>query len=188
MSLIDLARADYWRAVMYLRLKQTLPDFEGEGVEFGGSNGIIQGMLPQVKFEVRRYPAYDITDPNSFEREWDVLIADQILEHVDRPWKAFELIGEHARAAIITVPFMIRIHGSPRDYWRMTPKAIQMMAQPYFNKIDIQSWGTAKASYWHNLYNRTSELFRNVPEEELIAELMDNVPNKPFVIWAVLRK
>ena len=187
----DLARRDYWRAVMYLRLRQSLEleSISGEGVEFGGSNGVIQSMFPGVKWEVRRHPPYDIQDESSYEHSWDVIIADQILEHVARPWEAIRLIGAHTKqVAVITVPFLIGIHNSPGDYWRMTPQALMRMAAPHFQRMDVQSWGNAKAAYWHAIYNRTSRLLRNIPEAELDATLNDNDIHKPFVIWAILRK
>lgn len=180
---------DYWREVMYKRIKETLVPVEGQGVEFGGSNGIIQGMFPKVTWEVRKHPPYDIIDKGSYERDWDVIVADQILEHVARPWDAMELIGKHTKqVAIITVPFLIGLHMRPRDYWRMTPRTIQMLASPYFTGIHIDSWGSAKVAYWHAIYNRTERLLSSVPEVEWEQGLKDNDPNKPFVIWAILRK
>lgn len=187
----ELARQDYWRAVMYTKIRESLAGeaITGDGVEFGGSNGIIQSMLPGVIWETRRHPPYDIGDGASYERSWDVIVADQVLEHVARPWEAMRLIGEHTRKlAIITVPFLIGIHNSPGDYWRMTPQAISRLAAPHFSGIAIQSWGNAKAAYWHAIYNRTSRLMRNVPEVELDAGLSENDASKPFVIWAILRK
>ena len=182
---------DYWRSVMYSRigLNHELKSIKGEGVEFGGSNGIIQNMLPLIKWGVRLYPQYDITRESSFERNWDVIIADQVLEHTAQPWDAIRLIGEHTkRMAIITVPFLIGIHPSPHDYWRMTPRIINDLTKPYFAHRDIQSWGNAKVNYWHAVYNRTSTLLANIPEPELEAELNNNDPKKPFVIWAILSK
>ncbi|MDO8487693.1 MAG: hypothetical protein Q7S31_00065 [bacterium] len=187
----DLAKNDYWRAVMYDRLRESLSheSVSGEGVEFGGSNGIIQNMFPHVVWEVRRFPNFDVTNESSYERSWDVIVTDQVLEHTEKPWEAMRLIGEHTtQIAIITVPFLIGIHNSPHDFWRMTPKAIHMLAKPYFPHIDIQTWGTPKANNWHAIYNRTSRLIAAVPEAELEAELADNNTGKPFVIWAILKK
>ena len=187
----DLAKNDYWRAVMYTKLQDSLghESVSGRGVEFGGSNGIIQNLFPTVVWETRRYPQYDVTKESSYEQNWDVIVTDQVLEHVLQPWEAIRLIGKHTRQmAVITVPFLIGIHNSPHDYWRMTPKAIYELAQPYFPHIDIQTWGTPKANNWHAIYNRTSRLLAAVPETELEDELNQNNTGKPFVIWAILKK
>lgn len=185
------AKADYWRAVAYSKLRTSLSvlSITGEGVEFGGSNGIIQGMLPNVIWEIRKLPEHDIMSDLSYERDWDVIIADQILEHVLKPWEALRLIGEHTKQlAIITVPFLIGIHMRPRDYWRMTPRAIRKLAAPYFRSVEVGTWGHALVNYWHATYNRTSRLFENVSESKLLAGLEQNDENKPFMIWAVMRK
>lgn len=187
----ELAKTDYWRAVMYTRLKESLSheSISGEGVEFEGSNGVIQSMFPQVKWEVRNFPQYDVTKESSYERNWDVIVTDQVLEHTQKPWEALRLIGEHTKQiAVITVPFLIGIHPSPHDYWRMTPRVINDFTKSYFPYRDIQSWGTAKSNNWHAIYNRTSRLIANVPETELDAELVNNDHKKPFVIWAILKK
>jgi hypothetical protein len=63
-----------------------------------------------------------------------------------------------------------------------------MLAKPYFKDIDIQTWGSVKANYWHALYNRTNRLIDNVDAAELEAELNGNDGNHPFVIWAILKK
>ncbi len=187
----ELAKSDYWRAVMYASLKESLDkeSVSGEGVEFGGGNEIIQKMFPLIKWENRGLPRHDITNPSSYERDWDVIVADQVLEHTFKPWEAMRLIGEHTKqAAVITVPFMLRIHNSPSDYWRMTPKTLMLLAKPHFPHIDIQTWGTVRAGLWHSLYDRTSTLMANVPEAELEAELANNDNQRPFVIWAILKK
>jgi len=187
----ELARQDYWRCIMYASLQEQLEHerWIGTGVEFGGSNKVIQNYFPRISWEIRKYPKYDITKEGSFEKKWDVIVADQILEHVTEPWTAMRLIGESTKImAVITVPFMIRIHRSPEDYWRMTPKAIKMLAEPYFKNIDIRSWGTTNATLWHSLYDNTPNLLANVAEEELATELNSNDGQRPFVIWAVLRK
>jgi hypothetical protein len=187
----ELAHWDYFRAVMYTRIEEALTgkSLKGEGVEFGGTNGVIQGLLPEVKWEVRNPPQFDVTNPQSYERNWDVIVADQVLEHTARPWEAIRLIGEHTnKLAIITVPFLIGLHPAPHDYWRMTPRTIDDLSKPYFPSRKIDSWGTSKANWWHSIYNRTCHIWENVPRAEVEAELTKNEPKKPFVIWAILEK
>jgi hypothetical protein len=185
-----LIRRDYWRAYCYTEIKQQLQAIAptGDGVEFGGSEGSIQSMCPGVAWENRDYPGYDIQDPVSFERQWDWLVADNILEHIDRPWEAAKLIGEHATNAIITVPFLIGVHNCPSDYFRMTPAALHSMFDPYYDEIDIRSWGNSLANYYHSFYIMTDQLLGAVPEEEWRAALYANDPAHPFLIWAIMRR
>lgn len=189
---IDIAEAkrDYWRAMMYKDIREFVftDEMTGTGIEFGGSNGIIQSCLPNIRWENRDYPAYDITKEES-HNECDVIIADQILEHVFEPWKAFENIGNHAKkAAIITLPFLIGLHPCPGDYWRITPQSIYQMAQYHFKRIYIKSWGNSRVNYWHSIYDRTDTMMSNISEPVWRDALLENDIYKPFVIWAILEK
>ena len=85
---------------MYTRIQEALASesISGEGVEFGGSNGVIQSMFPQVKWEARNLPQHDITKESSYERNWDVIIADQVLQHAPRlnvGCEGFNFLGLH---------------------------------------------------------------------------------------------
>jgi len=55
----ELAKQDYWRGVMYTRIREALASesISGEGVEFGGSNGIIQSWgTAKVNYWHSLYP------------------------------------------------------------------------------------------------------------------------------------
>lgn len=185
-----LIQRDYFRAVCYTELARQLGDIKpvGAGVEFGGSEGSIQAMCPDVKWETRYYPPYDVCKPESFERNWDWLIVDSILEHVEKPWEAARLIGEHADAAIVTVPFLIGVHACPSDFYRMTADALMSLFSPYYDHIDIRSWGNADACYYHAKYDRTDVLLATEPEDKWRSALYCNDTHKPFLIWAVMWK
>ena len=186
----ELIKADYWRAVMYSSLKEQLAGLglSGSGVEFGGSNGIIQSYCPGVSWETRGYPPFNVLDSSSWDKEWDVVVLDQILEHVERPWEVFDHIGRTCKTAIITVPFLIGVHPCPTDYWRMTPQAIEMLASPHFSKIDTRSWGNTEVNFLHSEYDITGVMMANTEERVWREGLESNDEYKPFVIWAVLSK
>jgi hypothetical protein len=186
----ELIISDYWRANMYATIRQRLFDnpLSGEGCEFGGSNGVIQSYCPNVRWESRDHPPYDVQSAETWDRMWDVVVMDQILEHVPRPWKAFEHLSRCTRKfAIITVPFSIEIHPCPGDWWRMTPDTIRLLANE-FSEIEIGTWGSPIVSYWYSTYRTTEALIDCVPEQRWREVLEQNDPNCPFVIWALLRK
>lgn len=184
---------DYFRATMYSELAEHFlerPLIPGVGVEFGGgSNHIIQGMCHGTAFTELPYPQYDITNKDSW-MDSDIVIADQVLEHVREPWKVFECASQSVKQAlIITVPFLLKIHCCPGDFWRMTPECIRSMGQSAgFSDIYIDSWGTASAVYWVNHYWDTWRMKEAVPEAEWRAALIENDVENPIMIWAVLRK
>jgi hypothetical protein len=187
----EWARRDYWRAVMYADLKPRLASVNpsGVGVEYGGSNGEIQSYCPGVSWDTRGYPEYDILDARSWDREWDVVILDQILEHVERPWEVFDYLASCTRqVAIIAVPFLIGVHPCPDDCWRLTPSTIRRLSEGRFRKVVVNSWGHTLANYWHSAYDRTEIMMGRVPEIEWRGALLMNDDAKPFHIWAVLEK
>lgn len=53
-----------------------------------------------------------------------------VLEHCERPWlvaEAIEKMMEPGATLFVSVPFVWRQHGYPKDYWRMTPDAIRLI-------------------------------------------------------------
>jgi len=185
-------RNDYFRVVMYAKLAEHFanrPLAPGAGIEFGTSNCVIRGMCPGTTWEERNYPPCDITEMG-YWGECDIAVADQVLEHVREPWKVFYCAGKSVRQAfIVTVPFLIKIHGCPGDYWRMTPECIRMMAEDAgFTDIHIDSWGNPEATFWLNKYWYTDAIMKHVPETEWRAALIANDPGTPIMIWAVLRR
>ena len=185
-------RSDYGRAVMYARLSEMLAErpVSGSGLELGGgSNGLIQAMCPDVTWTNRDYPEFDVCEEAAWVGGYDVAVLDQVLEHVRYPWEAIAHARQNVRQAlIITVPFLVKVHAVPNDFWRMTPQCIRAMAEDAgFTDIQIETWGNAKAAYWHCLYWHTPLILSNVPEPAWRQALEENDPESPFMIWAVLR-
>jgi len=186
-----LLEFDYWRAAMYAHIERWLQTQTpaGAGVEFGGSNGIIQSFCPQVQWENRDYPEYDILEPVSWDGQWDVVVLDQVLEHVERPWEVFDHLGKATTGlAVVTMPFMLGIHGCPDDFWRMTPEMMARLARPQFPTVHVNSWGNALTAWWLQVYRETSALMKNEPREAWMTALSDSDPATPFVVWGLFHK
>jgi hypothetical protein len=180
---------DYWRVVIYSDINEILSslDLSGTGVEFGGANGVIQKMIPGVKFENRDFPAYDAVNPKSWEHNWDVVILDQVLEHTTRPWEVFDLIGKHTnKVAIVTVPFLVYLHPYPIDYWRFSKECIASLAEPYFNNIKTGSWGNKVANAWCANSGLTPQPLVSCGEMEEALKVNDE--NQPLLVWGIFQK
>ncbi|MHB0913993.1 MAG: methyltransferase domain-containing protein [Armatimonadota bacterium] len=185
-----MIESDFWRTAMYrdLAVELARAPVSGEGVEFGGSNGVIQGMFPDVSFETREYPEHDALDPASWERAWDVVVMDQVLEHVKRPWEVFERLGKHARTAVVTVPFLCLVHPCPDDYWRMTEDGLRELAAG-FDEVTTGSWGNAEAVRLHLETGFSMEGLLKLRSVEQLGSLARiNRPSTPIMVWAVMRK
>jgi SAM-dependent methyltransferase len=125
------------------------------------------------------YPGFDICHER-IDRSFDVVIADQVFEHLERPLDAAKnvfsmlLPGGHF---VIATPFLLRVHGSPHDYSRWTEDGLAaLLVEAGFPRhaIKTQSWGNracvkANLNHW-----RKYGWFRP----------MQNEPNFPVMVWA----
>jgi SAM-dependent methyltransferase len=80
------------------------------------------------------------------------VICMSTFEHVPRFWRGFEEVGRVLRpdgAFLVACPFYFYIHGFPRDYWRFTPQALDLLLDRYPSKL-IGWHGAAKrpANIW----------------------------------------
>jgi SAM-dependent methyltransferase len=129
------------------------------------------------------YPKFDIcdVDPQYYESA-DIVIAEQVFEHVKNPWKAMTNVYNMLRPTgyfLITTPFFLRVHGAPMDYWRWTAEGLRVMLEDSGFSVEIcKAWGNqdcvvANLSEW-KIYEPGLNL--------------DNEPDFPVVCWALARK
>jgi SAM-dependent methyltransferase len=73
--------------------------------------------------QVVRYPDLDLTDPPDEVPTYDVVICEQVLEHVTDPWASAHTLRRLCRPdgyVVVSTPFLLKIHDAPGDYWRFT--------------------------------------------------------------------
>ena len=97
-------------------------------------------------FTDMKYPEYDIC-AQTLDRQFDLIIADQIFEHLKWPYRAgrnvFAMLkpGGHF---IVATPFLIRVHKVPIDCSRWTEDGISYLLQECgfpATEIKTGSWG-----------------------------------------------
>jgi SAM-dependent methyltransferase len=131
------------------------------------------------------FPAFDICAAPLGSRAFDIVIAEQVLEHVDRPWAAVRNVYEMLRPGgwfIVSTPFLLRVHAYPNDFSRWTEGGLkELLAQGGFraSQIVTASWGNrpcvranlrgfpAWIPWWHSLRNE---------------------PDYPVVVWAFAQR
>lgn len=82
-----------------------------------------------------QYPAFDLCAPLAEEEIADVTICEQVLEHVPDPITATRNLLQLLRPGghlIVNTPFLVRIHGSPGDFWRFTPDGMRLLLRNRF--------------------------------------------------------
>lgn len=110
--------------------------------------------LPWRSYASVEYPDFDICRDVTGER-YDVVIADQVLEHVARPVQAAANIRQMLRpggVALVAMPFLFRVHARPHDYTRWTPAGLrQGLVDAGFSaeRIHVEAWGNRACARAH---------------------------------------
>lgn len=152
---------------------------------------------PKLNHILATYPEYDVEVlAPCADSSIDILVADQVLEHVARPWVAAEQIYRVLKPggiAVIATPGLYPIHKSPLDCWRILPDGYDVLFPP-------SRWGVLTRGMWGNAarvgfeYTNNANLVSGAPtysveeamEQPYFSDQTDNLC--PLQIWWVGRK
>jgi hypothetical protein len=140
---------------------------------------------PWKSYTKLEYPDFDICAPLSDDRRFDVVICEQVLEHVPDPCAAAHNLralcvpGGHV---IVSTPFLVKIHElailALEDYWRFTPRGLRTVLERAGLRVEeVGTWGnrlcvTGNLSRWAG--------YRGWHP-------MGNEPDVPVQVWAFAR-
>lgn len=130
------------------------------------------------------YPDYDICS-KALDNTFDIIIAEQVLEHVLFPYRAVKNLYTMLNLgglAVITTPFLLKIHGAPLDCSRWTELGLsQLLIEGGFEKSKIKtgSWGNESCVVAN---------FKEWVKYDSSAHSLDNDPEFPLVVWAFAYK
>ncbi len=125
---------------------QALRPAEKSAVEISGDAHRRHGWR---EFTVLAQPEFDLSAALETAARYDVVICEQVLEHVADPRAAaLNLLSlcVPGGTAIVSTPFLVRLHELPayglRDYWRFTPRGLATILESAgFENVDVSSWG-----------------------------------------------
>ncbi|MDY6784729.1 MAG: methyltransferase domain-containing protein [Cyanobacteriota bacterium] len=147
--------------------------------------------LKQSEVVEANYPDYNILSLPFGEGEFDYILSDQVLEHVEgNPQAAIDetlRILKPGGIAVHTTCFIYPVHSYPGDFWRYTPDALKLLCQNFNKIIDVGGWGNRYV--W--LMDGLGLLYEGIPERpqhplHKLATL--NEPQWPVVTWIVAQK
>jgi len=152
-------------------------------VEISGDS---HARRPWKAYAELAYPQFDICAPLTDDRRFDVVICEQVLEHVPNPCAAaanLHLLCAPGGHVIVSTPFMVRVHElellAMRDYWRFTPRGLHALLEGAGLEVTaVGCWGNRQCvvgnfnrwsayRWWHSLRNE---------------------PDFPVQVWAFARR
>jgi SAM-dependent methyltransferase len=170
---MDRATADLVRA---------LPYQEFDALEVSGRKWRDFGFRSYQQVD---YPAYDVCEGSLDGAAFDLVIAEQVLEHVLRPLRAVEHVRQMLKpggAFLVTTPFLLRVHQAPIDCTRWTETGLRaLLAEAGFDPASIVtgSWGN-RACVVGNF--RTWRLWVRWLHS------LRNEPDFPVHVWAIAHR
>jgi len=176
----------------YPLLRKDIEKFNQPGlkaIEFGGSNEIVKKFLPKVDYETApNYPEVDIQNLKGFpDNKYDIVVLDQILEHVEEPFQAMSEIHRILKPGgtlIAAVPFLVYVHPTPDDFWRFTESGIRKLCKN-FSRVDVSWWGNRVAMHLINKYGFPLKVWQ---ARMLLGFTLRNEKNFPVIYWFLAQK
>lgn len=129
------------------------------------------------------YPEYDIC-AKPLSETFDLIFAEQVFEHLLYPLRAARNVQQMLRPGgcfLVTVPFLLRIHGNPTDCTRWTSQGLAyFLEEAGFcrDKMRVGAWGNRACV-------RAALSGRNYCRR---IHSLENETNYPVVVWALARK
>jgi SAM-dependent methyltransferase len=176
---------DWVRVVMYRESFKFLRELGPEKLNVLEISGGVQWRR-QFNFKsyaTTEYPDFDIC-AETLSREFDIVIADQVFEHLPWPLRAAKNVYEMVKPGgyfIIATPFLLRVHNSPIDCSRWTETGLSHLLQEAgfaADRIQTASWGN-RACLRAN--------FNKWPKRGFTGSLK-NEPDFPVMVWAFAQK
>jgi SAM-dependent methyltransferase len=160
-----------------------------EAAEISGKWG---RMFDFKSYERFLYPEHDICegpyrDAEGAVRRFDLILANQVWEHLDRPYAATRHVLEMLRPGgyfWVAVPFFVPLHAAPQDNSRWSARGLKnLLIEGGFAEeaIVAEQWGNRHVARrnleqpWPPAYDKETDDIRNDPE-------------MPICSWALAQK
>ncbi|OAN79081.1 dihydrolipoamide dehydrogenase [Jannaschia sp. EhC01] len=139
-------------------------------------------------YEDFHFPDHDICkgpfrDARGRIRKYDVVMADQVWEHLDRPYAAtkhvYQMLNKGGQFYICT-PFYVRYHAFPVDCSRWSARGLtNLLIECGFDEDKIE------ADEWGNLECARADCAKKWAKYNPEVNSLENDPKFPIVAWAV---
>ncbi len=156
----------------------SLPPERCAAVEVSGE---LHRPRPWKSYRSLWFPEFDLCSSNPDET-FDVVICEQVLEHVIDPWRAARTLRQLTRPGghiLVSTPFLIRVHGEPVDFWRFTQDGLRVLLESAdLEVVNVESWGNRACVRGNFRYWAPYRGWRSLRNE----------PAYPVMVWALARR
>lgn len=183
--LLGFKEVQWARVVMNREVKKFIESLDYkvmECLEIGGRNWEGFGFLSYRSVD---YPEYDVCSGTVVGQTFDIIIAEQVFEHVLWPYRGVRNVWQMLKPGgvfVISTPFLLKIHGAPQDCSRWTELGLKhLLAEGGFplENITTGSWGN-RACVRSN--------FRSWVKYNPWLHSLHNESEFPVVVWGFARK
>ena len=144
-------------------------------------------------YDIFRYPTWDICagpylDKDTGQpRKFDLVLANQVWEHLDRPYAATRHVYDMLRGGgyfWLAVPFFIPFHAAPQDNSRWSARGLKnLLIEAGFDEEAIHS------EQWGNRHVARRNLEQKWPPDyDEATDDIKNDPMMPICSWALAQK
>jgi len=175
----------HWcRVVMDQETRRMISQLNPQQLDVLEISGCDWEFMRFKSYEIAHYPDFDICT-SVLEKKYDLIIAEQIFEHLLTPYKAAANVYSMLRKDgyfLVTTPFLIKYHGCPDDCTRWTETGIKyFLAEAGFpiDHIQTGSWGNRRCVKGN---------FRKWTRYRPWLHSLKNEPEFPVSVWALAQK
>lgn len=124
---------------------RTFADLGPQRLDVVEISGSFWADLPWKSRVALQYPEFDLCDASTDLPQYDLVICEQVLEHVEDPITAVKTLRRLCKPSghvFVSTPFLLRIHDRPADYWRFTPAGLlRLLHCGGLEPLWVRSWG-----------------------------------------------
>lgn len=165
------ATGQWLRAVMIPDTRRAFESLNPAALHVAEISGDLWTQLPWASRAQFDFPEFDLcAPPDSLPGPFDLVICEQVLEHVPDPLKAVETLRRLCKPdgyVYVSTPFLVRLHDWPGDYWRFTPDGLALLLRARgLEPLWVRSWGNrdvAAANFDHWVPRMPWQSLRNEP-------------------------
>lgn len=171
------------RVVMNREVEQFINSLDHETMDVLEISGDrFRSRWPFRSYRTVNYPDYDVCSGPLGVKQFDLVIAEQVFEHILQPDRGASSVYQMLRPGgtfIIDTPFLLKFHPYPLDLYRWTQDGIRaLLERAGFCDITTGSWGNRRCL----VKDMTSGL--EWTSYKPLLHSLKNEPQFPIVVWA----